>query len=132
MFAEIPPSNTKSPKQTILLADDDSSIRRLIEIILQRAEYDVITADDGLTAMKIALETQIDAFVSDAIMPNLTGYDLCRILRQNSAYQNKPFIILSGFDYESDQTQADAYLTKGENLQNELLETLSKLLSRVD
>ncbi len=128
MFDYIAPANNEAPPKTILLAEDDASVRRFIEIILQRANYQVITAEDGLVAMKIALENQVDAVVADAMMPNLTGFDLCRILRQNPSYQNIPFIILSGFDNSSEQHQADAYLTKGENLKDELLETLSILL----
>ena len=122
--------NNKSPNYKILLADDDSSVRRFIEIILQRANYEVLTADDGLSAMKIALETKVDAIVTDAMMPHLTGFDLCRILRQNSTYQNIPLIILSGFEKEAESNQADAYLTKGDNLKEELLAILSKLLAQ--
>lgn len=128
MFDNITPANNDFPPKTILLAEDDASVRRFIEIILQRADYQVLTAADGLEAMKIAMENQVDAVVADAMMPNLTGFDLCRILRQNLSYQNVPFIILSGFDQNAEQYQADAFLTKGEHLKNELLEILSTLL----
>lgn len=130
MFDQNKPPSNKSPKQKILLAEDDTAVRRFIEVILERANYDVLTAEDGLAAMKIAMETEVQAVVADAMMPNLTGYDLCRILRQNPNYQNIPFIILSGFENDSEQNQADVYLTKGENLKEELLETLSKLLAK--
>ena len=126
---DVAPVNNKTPKQKILLAEDDSSVRRFIEIILQRADYDVSTAEDGLAAMKIALENEFDAIVADAIMPNLTGFDLCRVLRQNPNYQATPFIILSGFENTSEATLADAYLLKGNNLKESLLEKLSSLLA---
>ena len=55
----------------ILLAEDDDSMRRLLEVILQKAGYQTLTAEDGLAAMQIAMENEIDAVVADAIMPNL-------------------------------------------------------------
>lgn len=130
MFDNTFSANTvKSPTPKILLAEDDSSVRRFIEIILQRAHYDVLTAEDGLSAMKIALENQVQAVISDAVMPNLSGYDLCRILRQNPNYQNVPFILLSGLDKDAEQHQADAYLSKGNDLKDNLLKTLLSLLT---
>jgi two-component system, chemotaxis family, sensor kinase CheA len=128
MFDEIPPNNHTAPKTKILLADDDKSFRRFVEIILQRANYQVLTADDGLSALQIAQENKVHAVIADAIMPNLTGFDLCRILRENPVYQNIPFIILSGYENDSENHLADAYLLKENNLTNSLLKTLSNLL----
>ena len=120
-------------KKNILLAEDDTSIRRFIEVILQRENYAVLTAQDGLEAMKLALNNDIDAVVADAMMPNLGGYDLCRMLRQNPLFKNIPFIILSGMEREefaNSEIQADAYLLKGNDLKEVLTETLSELLSQ--
>ena len=112
-------------KKKVLLAEDDSSMRRFIEVILQKADYDVITAEDGLTAMQIALETEIDVIVADAIMPNMSGYDLCRMLRSRQI----PCIILSGLsENDADNNLADVFLTKDTNLKDQLLEALRKLL----
>jgi DNA-binding response OmpR family regulator len=117
----------------ILLAEDDAAMRRFLEITLQRAGYEVTSAEDGLSAMRIALTEKFDAVVADAVMPNLTGHDLCRILRQNPAFKNAPLIILSGLEQEvSANIQddcADNYLVKGGELKNELITTLSNLLS---
>jgi CheY-like chemotaxis protein len=129
MFDQNSPPNNESPQLTILLAEDDSSVRRFIEVILQRADYKVISVEDGLTAMRTLLENKIDLIVADAMMPNLSGYDLCRIVRQNPHHQNTPFIILSGFENNSEQNQADAYLMKDDNLKENLLETLLNLLT---
>ncbi len=48
--------------------------------------------------MQIALFEKFDVVVADAVMQNLTGHDLCRILNKNSSYKNTPFIILSGLE----------------------------------
>lgn len=120
-------------KKKILLAEDDGSMRRFLEITLQKADYAVVSAEDGLAAMKFALADEFSAVVADAMMPNLSGYDLCRILRQNPETKKIPFVILSGFDQsnspESQNCLADAYLLKGANLKDELLNTLSKFLA---
>jgi DNA-binding response OmpR family regulator len=116
---------TMLEKKKILLAEDDSSMRRFIEIILQKAGYDVLTAEDGLAAMQIALETKVDAVVADAIMPNMSGFDLCRILRDKKI----PCIILSGLtENNSGSDLADAFLLKDTNLKEQLLSALQKLL----
>lgn len=121
-----------SIKKKILLAEDDGSMRRFVEIILQKENYDVVSAEDGLIAMQNALSEEFDAVVADAMMPNLTGYDLCRMLRQNPTTKEIPFVILSGLDQsnsdEMKECLADAYLLKGTNLKDELLDTLSNFL----
>lgn len=115
-------------KEKILLAEDDGSMRRFVEIILKKANYDVTSAEDGLIALQSAMSEHFDVVVADAMMPNLTGHDLCRMLRQNPQTSNIPFIILSGFDINStEDCLADAYLVKGTNLKEDLLSTLSKL-----
>jgi len=116
---------TMLEKKKVLLAEDDSSMRRFIEITLQKAGFEVLTADDGLAAMQIALETEIDIIIADAIMPNMSGYDLCRMLRDRQI----PCIILSGLaENHADGDLADVFLTKDTNLKEELLAAMDKLL----
>jgi DNA-binding response OmpR family regulator len=116
---------TMLEKKRVLLAEDDASMRRFIEVILQKADFEVLTAEDGLAAMQLVLENKIDAVVADAIMPNMSGYDLCRMVRTRQI----PCIILSGLDEtNSDSELADLYLTKDTNLKEKLLEALQKLL----
>jgi twitching motility two-component system response regulator PilH len=101
---------------TILLVEDDRSIRRYLEVILTRAGFTVITAADGLEAMKVALASSIDAVVTDAVMPNLNGYELCRFLRRHPKLSCLPVILLSGLqsaDSAHDtESGADVYLSK--------------------
>ena len=127
-------SNKNSPKTKILLAEDDAAMRRFLEITLQRLGYEVVSAEDGLAAMKIALSEKFDAVVADAVMPNLTGHDLCRMLRQNSDYKTTPLIILSGLEQEIsaslEEGCADIYLVKGANLKEDLTENLATIIAR--
>lgn len=120
-----------SDKKRILLAEDDDSMRRLLEVILQKADYEVVAAEDGLKAMKLAFENNINAVVADAIMPGLTGYDLCRMLKAKADKKDVPFIILSGLSADASETakcSADVFLSKSPKLKEELIETLRKLL----
>lgn len=113
------------PPKKILLVEDDESMRRFIEVILKREGYETATAKDGLEGLKLALENKFEAVVADAIMPNMSGYDLCRMLRQNPQYKDKPLILLSGLDNDDGNHPADAYLLKGDKLKESLTGTLS-------
>jgi DNA-binding response OmpR family regulator len=116
----------------VLLAEDDRALRRFLEVVLQRAGYDVISAADGLEAMKIALSSNIDIVVTDAMMPNLSGHEFCRFLRNSQTLSHLPVILLSALERKEtsqDSAQVDAFLAKpisGEGL----IECIEKLLVR--
>ena len=120
-----------APRQTILLVEDDRSLRRYLEIILQKAGYTVITAGDGLEAMKIALTTTVAAVVTDAIMPHINGHELCRFLRRQPRLARLPIILLSGLENNTATTNqedgADFYMSKPV-IPNELINCLERLL----
>jgi len=112
-------------KKKVLLAEDDSSMRRFLEITLQNAGFEVLAAEDGLAALQLALETEVAVVVADAIMPQMSGYDLCRMMRERRI----PCIILSGLEENgSPDDLADVFLTKDTDLKDELLAALDKLL----
>lgn len=124
-------ARTCGAHRTVLLVEDDRSIRRYLEVILQRAGYLVITAADGLEAMKAALAaSRIDAVVTDAIMPHLNGYELCRFLRHHPKLSSLPVILLSGLEHAqaaSATDRADIYLSKPVR-PDELTNCLARLL----
>lgn len=104
-------------RAAVLLAEDDRSLRRYLEVILRRAGYDVFAAADGLEAMKAALSGTFHAVVTDALMPHLSGPELCRFLRTHPKLSSLPVVLLSGADNKNVSTQdasarADAYLSK--------------------
>ncbi len=80
----------------VLLVEDDRSVRRYLEVTLQRTGYTVMTAGDGLQAMKVALSNDIDVVVTDAVMPNLSGHELARFLRSNPKLAHIPIVLLTG------------------------------------
>ena len=99
--------NTKGPAR-VLLAEDDRAVRRYLQVILERAGYEVICAGDGLEAMKIALAEPLDAVITDAIMPHLTGQELCRFLRSYPALATLPVILLSAFENNTAPAETEA------------------------
>jgi CheY-like chemotaxis protein len=118
--------NAKTPhRPSVLLAEDDRSVRRYLEVTLQRSGYTVITAADGLEAMKVALSSQIDVVVTDAVMPNLSGQELARFLRSNPKLSHLPIVLLTGQENKDAAATAenliDAFLykpVKAEELKN--------------
>ena len=115
----------------VLLVEDDRSVRRYLEVTLQRAGYKVITAADGLEAMKLALSSSIDLVITDAIMPNLSGQELARFLRQNPKLANIPIVLLTGQQNREAATASDesidAFLIKPVKA-DELANCLTSLL----
>jgi two-component system phosphate regulon response regulator PhoB len=100
----------------VLLVEDDRSVRRYLEVTLQRSGYRVVTAGDGLEAMKLALSNDIDVVVTDAIMPHLSGQELARFLRSNSKVSRLPIILLTGQENKgaaaASENLIDAFLYK--------------------
>ena len=112
----------------VLLAEDDRAVRRLLQVVLERAGYEVIPAEDGLEAMKLALSSPINILITDAMMPNLNGHDLCRFMRNSETLSHVPIILLSGLEKKVSDGQADAFLTKPVSSEI-LLECVEKLLA---
>ncbi len=67
----------------VLVVDDDATMRRLLEKLLLSSGYDVLTACNGVEAMQIVLRDNPQIVVSDWMMPEMTGPELCRAIRSN-------------------------------------------------
>jgi len=117
-------------RATVLLAEDDRALRRYLEVVLSRAGYEVLTAADGLEAMKVLLSNPVDAVVTDAVMPYLSGQELCRFLREHPQLKETPILLLSGADHAAcdEGARADLYLSKPVHAE-ELSASLARLLA---
>lgn len=135
---DIAPSSANAPgdKQCVLLVEDDPALRRYLEIVLQRAGYEVVSAGDGLEAMKFLLSATVEVIVTDALMPNLDGYELTRFVRSSSSLSHLPVILLSALDPKNSTDeceQVDAFLSKPvspEDLLNRIDEVLAAKLQK--
>jgi two-component system chemotaxis response regulator CheY len=82
--------------KTILVADDNAEIRSMIRFTLQFKGYTVIEAEDGKAAFEILQRQPCDLLVSDIDMPNVSGLELLRKVRQELGNEQLPIIICSG------------------------------------
>ncbi|MBA2502263.1 MAG: sigma-54-dependent Fis family transcriptional regulator, partial [Pyrinomonadaceae bacterium] len=79
----------------ILIADDDDSLRRVLEYRLREDDYEVLTAADGLTALDLFTTHEVDCLVTDVRMPGLSGLEL---LRRTSAIKSEtPVIVITAY-----------------------------------
>jgi DNA-binding response OmpR family regulator len=128
----IVPQAETGVRARVLLAEDDRALRRFLEVVLQRAGYKVIPAADGLEAMKLALSTEIDIVVTDAMMPNLSGHEFCRFLRNSQTLSHVPVILLSALERKEtnqDSDHVDAFLSKPVS-GDSLIECIENLLAK--
>lgn len=101
----------------ILAVDDEKSIRRLIEVNLQRAGYRVTTAGDGVEAMEKFQADRPDMVVLDWMMPRMDGFEVLTRLKADPATAEVPVILLTSKAQDKDmftgwKAGADLYLTK--------------------
>lgn len=100
----------------VLLVEDDRSVRRYLEVTLERWGYLVITASDGLEAMKLALARNVDVVITDAVMPHMSGQQLARFIRSNPKLAHVLIVLLTGQENKAtDPTTedlVDGYLYK--------------------
>jgi DNA-binding response OmpR family regulator len=106
----------KDKKQSILVVDDSEDIRLYLSGLL-KDEYDVLEAENGSAGHKIALESMPDLIISDVMMPQMNGIELCSELKNNMATSHIPIILLTAraseaYELNGLQTGADDYITK--------------------
>jgi DNA-binding response OmpR family regulator len=101
--------------QTILVIDDDDSLRDTVAVMLEQEGYRVLLAPDGTGGYEKALTLKPDLLIVDLRLPGMSGIDICKQLR--SAQIQTPIIILSAADDEVDKVLlleigADDYVVK--------------------
>src|SRR5438067_12983226 len=96
----------------ILVADDESHILHVVSLKLRNAGFTVVTASDGQEAYELALQEHPDLLITDYHMPQLSGLELCRKLKQDPATSRIPAIMLTarGHALESQDTEQSGIL----------------------
>jgi DNA-binding response OmpR family regulator len=122
--------------KTVLVAEDESSIREFITINLRLAGYDIIEAADGMQAIEKfnANEKNIDIAVLDIMMPGCDGVEVCKHIRNKNPYVG--IVFLTAKTQEHDKISglisgADDYITKPFST-TELIARIEALYRRVD
>ena len=118
-------------KTTILTADDDPQLLRLVSRNLQLDGYDVLTAADGQQALELIEARTPDLVLLDVMMPRLDGFSVCQRVRE---FSSVPIIILTARGNDQDKIRgldlgADDYLTKPFSVE-ELLARVRAVLRR--
>ena len=119
----------KPQKKTVLIADDEATIREIYEEELREEGYDVISAATAREAVALTVEHRPDLVVMDIRMPGMDGIEgMLRVLEHDNEI---PVIINSAYSSYNESFMswsADAYLTKSSDL-TELKETVARILS---
>lgn len=120
----------------VLLVDDEQTLLETIAYNLEKEGFEVITAGDGESALALARDAQPDLVILDLMLPRVSGWEVCRALREDPEYRlNAPILMLTARGEESDrvmglQLGADDYLLKPFGMR-ELVARVHALLRRV-
>jgi two-component system response regulator MprA len=124
--------NTHSEPPTVLVAEDDPSVRKAVERVLELEKYNVIAVNDGAAALEALTRNSIDAAVLDVMMPFADGLTVCRETRHRGIAT--PILLLTARHEVGDRVAgldagADDYLVKPFAV-DELLARVRALLRR--
>ena len=101
---------------SILVVEDNPDLILLLRNILSR-KYNVFTAENGKEAIEIMKEQDVQLVISDVMMPEMDGYELCKVIKESIEFSHIPIILLTAKTAEEDvvsayQSGADGYLKK--------------------
>lgn len=104
----------------ILVVDDDPTSLRLLELILSKEGYQVVSASNGLEALRKARTESPDLLILDVMLPGFDGLEVCHRLRSEPDMAKLPILMLSAKQQKSDQDAAskvgaNAFLPKPVN-----------------
>lgn len=121
------------PQRTILLVEDEETLARAVAFTLEREGYRMLTAADGAEGLAMAREAKPDLLLLDVMLPNIDGFDLCRILRRETTM---PILMLTAKVDEVDrivglELGADDYMTKPFSMR-ELVARIKALFRRIE
>jgi DNA-binding response OmpR family regulator len=124
----------------VLIADDSIAVRKVAERLLTEAGMGVTLAANGEEALAYLAKETPDLVVSDVIMPDKSGYEVCAFVRARRALANTPVLLISGIvndevTKQAESCHADGVLKKpfqGTSLKDRVLELLSKRQSTAE
>lgn len=101
----------------ILIVDDEEPIRELIKYNVEKQKYETFTAENGQQALELCRNKNPDLVILDLMLPDMSGLDICRIIRNDSSIKNIPIIMVTAKTEDSDivtglELGADDYVTK--------------------
>jgi two-component system, OmpR family, alkaline phosphatase synthesis response regulator PhoP len=123
-------------KKRILVVDDERHIVRLVQVNLERAGYEILTAYDGVEALEKVKTEMPDMVVLDVMMPRMDGFEVLKNLQSDPRFQNIPVIMLTAKAQDADifkgwASGVSSYLTKPFN-PRELLVFVERIFQSID
>ncbi len=114
----------------VLVVDDEQRILEILKLYLENQNFDVYTASTGQEALDLLEKIEVDVIVSDLMMPNIDGTQLCRIVKNEQKYNNPYFIMLTAkttldSKIEGLKIGADDYITKPFNVKEVIARVLA-------
>ncbi len=122
-------------KGKILVAEDERKILNLLQLYLEKNNYEVITAQNGIEALEKVKKFDPDLLVLDIVMPEMNGHEVCKKIRKDKKYRDIPIIYLSSLAEKQSivsslELGGDDYLTKPFD-PNELIARINAILRRI-
>jgi diguanylate cyclase (GGDEF)-like protein len=123
-------------EKKILIIDDSNFFAQCITNILVAADYRVIRATKGEDGLRMVREQKPDLVLLDVVMPDISGFEVCRVLREEESNNLMPIIMLTSQDNQEDkliglELGADDYITKPFN-NREVVSRVRNTLRRID
>ena len=91
----------------ILIIDQDDAFIRNVQTYFEVLGVDVISAEEGTAGYRLAKTTDPGLIVLDTILPNLNGFQICRLLKDDDRFQDIPIVFVSSRDLFEDVTRAE-------------------------
>ena len=91
-----PPEAARPQAPTVYFIDDSATMREVVKIAFRRESINVITCPDAMTALAQFEETAPDVVITDVIMPDKDGYEVCNHIKQHPRFGSTPVILMSG------------------------------------
>ena len=83
------------PGENVLVIDDSPTIRKVVQLVLTKAGFGVVTAQDGETGLDEARRANPDLILLDFVMPRMNGYQFCREMAADSSLKDIPVVLMS-------------------------------------
>lgn len=85
----------QTPRRRILVVEDEDNVALALEYVIRREGYDFQRVSDGATAVETLLDQRPDIVLLDVMLPNVSGYEICDILRQTPELRDTRVIIMT-------------------------------------